>query len=72
MIPAPIELAVNRLVTREELERALNRDIPAAEREEVEALIRWFTRRYPTPEERLAYVRQACARWRASGPAGAP
>ncbi len=38
---------------------------PAAEeREEVLALRRWFCRRYPTPLERLAYVRRAVARWR--------
>src|SRR5262245_18164097 len=34
------------------------------EREQAIALIRWFTRRYPTPLERLAYVRRAYARWR--------
>ena len=33
------------------------------EREEVLALVRWFRRRYPTPAERLAYVRRAYARW---------
>jgi hypothetical protein len=26
-------------------------------------LIRWFCKRYPTPYERLAYVRRAYARW---------
>ena len=34
------------------------------ERESVLALVRWFRRRYPTPAERLAYVRRAYARWR--------
>jgi len=38
--------------------------ITQAERDEVEALVRWFRRRYPTPAERLAYVRRAYARWR--------
>lgn len=38
--------------------------ISLAEREEVLALVRWFTRRYPTPAERLAYVRRAYQRWR--------
>lgn len=28
-------------------------------------LVRWFTSRYPTAEQRLAYVRQAYARWAA-------
>jgi hypothetical protein len=31
--------------------------------EEVRALVAWFTRRYPTGAERLAYVRRAYARW---------
>jgi hypothetical protein len=42
----------------------LDAPISEAEREEVLALIRWFQRRYPTPAERLAYVRRAYARWR--------
>lgn len=33
------------------------------ERERTLELVRWFTRRYPTPAERLAYVRRAHARW---------
>lgn len=56
---------IDRLVTREELEAELERTIGAAEREEVLSLVRWFTRRYPTPEGRLAYVRRAYARWTA-------
>ncbi len=55
--------ATERRVTREELEAELYRPIDALEREEVLSLVRWFTRRYPTPEERLAYVRRAFARW---------
>ncbi|MGB2713142.1 MAG: hypothetical protein WBC51_03120 [Vicinamibacterales bacterium] len=55
--------AIERLVTREELEAELERTIGAAEREEVLSLVRWFTCRYPTPEGRLAYVRRAYARW---------
>jgi hypothetical protein len=34
-----------------------------AERDEVRALVHWFLHRYPTPAERLAYVRRAYARW---------
>jgi hypothetical protein len=33
------------------------------EREQILALIRWFTARYPTPAARLAYVRRAYQRW---------
>ena len=40
------------------------------EREELLALRRWFCRRYPTPLERLAYVRRAVARWRNTAGAG--
>jgi hypothetical protein len=39
--------------------------ISDAEREGVFALVSWFCRRYPTPAERLAYVRRAYGRWRA-------
>ncbi len=42
----------------------LNAPTTEAEREEVLALAAWFQRRYPTPAERLAYVRRAYARWR--------
>ncbi|MBN1773384.1 MAG: hypothetical protein JXB32_19135 [Deltaproteobacteria bacterium] len=31
--------------------------------EETAALVRWFTRRYPTVAERFAYVRRAWRRW---------
>jgi hypothetical protein len=33
-------------------------------------VIAWFTRRYPTAEERLAYARRAYARWKAAMPPG--
>ena len=54
---------LEREVTREELQAALLRPIDNEERNEVLALVRWFTGRYPTGEERLAYVRQAYRRW---------
>jgi hypothetical protein len=57
---------VSRVVTVEELRDAVNRPIDPAERDDVLALVRWFTTRYPSAEERLAYVRQASARWRPS------
>ena len=64
MIPRAIHEAVNRRVTRDELQEALERPISQAERDEAVMLHRWFTTRYPSAEERLAYVRQAYARWR--------
>jgi hypothetical protein len=33
------------------------------EREGILALVAWFRRRYPTPAERLAYIRRAYRRW---------
>jgi hypothetical protein len=36
--------------------------ITEAERNDVSALVSWFRQRYPTPAERLAYVRRAYAR----------
>jgi hypothetical protein len=39
-----------------------------AERDDTRALVRWFTRRYPTPAERFAYIRRARARWLGSAP----
>ena len=59
-----IARARERQVTREELQAELLRPIGDDEREEVLALVRWFTRRYPSGEARLAYVRQAYRRWR--------
>ena len=33
------------------------------EREHTLSLVSWFRRRYPTPADRLAYVRRAYKRW---------
>ena len=64
---ARLRAAVDRRLSDEDARAYVDTPIGAAERDEVEALIRWFTRRYPTPAERLAYVRRACARWSAAG-----
>lgn len=63
MIPETVRRAINRPVTLEELHDVLERPISATDRDQVASLVRWFTRRYPSPEARLAYVRQAYARW---------
>jgi hypothetical protein len=57
---------VDRPVSATELREALERPLPDHERDEILALSRWFCRRYPTPRERLAYVRQAYRRWQAT------
>lgn len=47
----------------EELERRLREMLAdAEERHTISELIAWFTRRYPTVEERLAYVRRHAKR----------
>ncbi|MGH9390020.1 MAG: hypothetical protein ACRD1Z_10420 [Vicinamibacteria bacterium] len=53
-----------RRLSREEVEAALRTPVSDSEREEILALVAWFRRRYPTPLERLAYVRRAYRRWR--------
>ena len=54
----------NRRLTAAEARAYLDAPTTEAERDEVLALAEWFQRRYPTPLERLAYVRRAYARWR--------
>jgi hypothetical protein len=41
----------------------VNAPVSQEEREEARQLIRWFSKRYRTPAQRLAYVRRAYARW---------
>jgi hypothetical protein len=55
---------IDRRVSVAELRQALERPLGEDEREDVLSLARWFRRRYPSGAERLAYVRQAYARWR--------
>ncbi len=55
MHEAPMEVA--------EFVRRAEAPVSPAEVEEVRALVAWFTRRYPTGADRLAYVRRAYTRW---------
>lgn len=48
----------------EEAEAYLRAPVTDEERAGVLEQVRWFTRRYPTPLARLAYVRRATVRWR--------
>ena len=48
-----------RTLSREEFDAYVNAPMSDDERETMKELIDWFRRRYPTPEERLAYVRRA-------------
>ena len=66
MTPASPELAafIDRTLGPSDARAYLEAPITQAERDEVVALVEWFRLRYPTPAERLAYVRRAYARWR--------
>jgi hypothetical protein len=57
---------VDRRVSPTELREALEQPLTDEEREQIRSLSRWFCRRYTTPLERLAYVRQAYRRWQRS------
>ncbi len=57
-------------LTKEDVRRYLEHPVSDAEREDVLALVRWFQRRYPTPEDRLGYVRRAYGRWIRNRPGG--
>ncbi len=57
---------IDRRVSAAELKEALARPLSDEEREGTLSLVRWFRRRYATPSERLAYVRQAYCRWQQS------
>ena len=58
-----VQLFAERRLSPLEAREYLERPISDSERDEVLALVRWFRRRYPTPLDRLAYVRRAYARW---------
>jgi hypothetical protein len=63
---------VDRRVSPSELREAIERPLTDEEREQILSLSRWFCRRYPTPIERLAYVRQAYRRWRRTARSARP
>jgi len=65
---ARIRALSERVLSPEEVRAALAVPLGEAEEEEARSLIRWFRRRYPTPAERLAYVRRAYRRWKAARP----
>ena len=57
-----------RTVSPEEARAYLEAPISSVESAEIIALAQWFSRRYPTGAERLAYVRRAYSRWRRGPP----
>ena len=63
---ARVRALSERQLSAEEVEAALRTPITDQEREEILELVSWFRRRYPTPADRLAYVRRAYRRWQAT------
>jgi hypothetical protein len=60
---AEIRRLAERRLSPQEFAALVEAPIDADERERMQALIDWFCRRYPTPLERLAYIRRAARRW---------
>ena len=60
---ARLDAEYRRRLTPQEVDAYLRVPISDAEREHTLELYRWFTRRYPTGAERLAYVRRAYRLW---------
>jgi len=52
-----------RVLAADAFDAYVNAPVSKDEREEAVRLIRWFSKRYRTPAQRLAYVRRAYARW---------
>jgi hypothetical protein len=52
-----------RVLAADAFDAYVNAPVSEDEREEAVRLIRWFSKRYRTPAQRLAYVRRAYARW---------
>jgi hypothetical protein len=60
---ARVRALAERRLSPDEVRAALAVPLGETEEEDNLSLIRWFRRRYPTPAERLAYVRRAYRRW---------
>ena len=67
-VPEAVRTLLDRTLPAAEFQRLLAIPLSDAERADTRALVRWFTRRYPTPAERFAYIRRARARWLGSAP----
>jgi hypothetical protein len=69
--PSPGDVArareyAERRLSPEEFDAYVNAPMSREELEGIWESIDWFTRRYPTVLERLAYARRAYARWKES------
>lgn len=59
---AAIRREADRRLSREEFEAWVKAPMSQSEEEGILTLVAWFVRRYPSPGERLAYVRRATRR----------
>ena len=62
-LAARVRAEVERRLDAQELAELLAVPVDREEREDVLSLVGWFRRRYPSPADRLAYVRRAYQRW---------
>lgn len=62
-LPDEVRALVDRRLSAEEFRALADAPMSAEELAEIRSLIAWFTRRYPTPAARLAYVRRKTAAW---------
>jgi hypothetical protein len=58
-----VQAIAERQLTAEEFDTYVRAPMSAAERQEILESVAWFTRRYPTPGERLAAARRAYKQW---------
>ena len=65
---AEVEAFENRALSPAEFEARANAPMSDHEREDLEHLVSWFTRRYPTAGERLRAVDRLTAQWLRSRP----
>ncbi len=75
LLPPPSREALERIrqiaerqLSAEEFDAYIHAPMSEAEREEILASVTWFTRRYPTPGERLAAARHGYKQWAQSMP----
>jgi hypothetical protein len=54
---------VEEPLSPEEFDRRVSTPLTEQEAADLSDLIRWFTRRYPTPQARLAYARRKFKEW---------
>jgi hypothetical protein len=62
-VVAQVRAFAERRLSPEEFEEYVQAPISDFEREQIDEMVTWFMRRYPTPADRLAYARRAYARW---------